>query len=159
MKFTTNGLWFAADCEKCLQTNKYPTHSDKVCGHSWQPHRLGKTCNYILFPSLYWHKGFYHNEFNKTFIQVQFFAAPLMGKDMRCLTHSFAGIDFINGNLDKSVFHKLTNNVFARWDANYPLSEFPPCTNFQDKEVDPVENHHIPQDKFNKVPLIQDLVH
>ncbi len=51
------------------------------------------------------------------------------------------------------------NNVFTRWDANYLLSEFPPCAKFQDKEVDPVENRHIPQDKFNKVPLIQDLVH
>jgi hypothetical protein len=82
-----------------------------------------------------------------------------MGKDMGCLTGSFAGKDFIDGNMDKSVFSGLTNNVFTRWDANYPLSEFSPCTKFQDKEVDPVENHHIPQDKFNTVPLIQDLVH
>jgi hypothetical protein len=37
-------------------------------------------------------------------------------------------------------FSELTNNVFTRWDANYPLSEFPPCAKFQDKEVDPVEN-------------------
>jgi hypothetical protein len=56
-------------------------------------------------------------------------------------------------------FSELTNGVFTRWDANYPLSEFPPCAKFQDKEVDPVENRHIPQDKFDKVPLIQDLVH
>jgi hypothetical protein len=32
------------------------------------------------------------------------FAAPLMGKDMGRLTHSFAGKDFIDGNLDKSFF-------------------------------------------------------
>jgi hypothetical protein len=32
------------------------------------------------------------------------FAAPLMGKDMGRLTRSFAGKDFIDGNLDKSVF-------------------------------------------------------
>jgi hypothetical protein len=91
------------------------------------------------------------------FIQAQLFAAPSMGKDMGCLTRSFAGKDFIDENLDKSVFSELTNNVFTRWDANYPLSEFPPCAKFQDKEVDPVENHHIPQDKFNQVPLIQDV--
>ncbi len=82
-----------------------------------------------------------------------------MGKDMGHLTRSFAGKDFINGNLDKSFFSELTNDVFTRWDESYPLLEFPPCAKFQDKEVDPVENHHIPQDKFNKVPLIQDLVH
>jgi hypothetical protein len=75
-----------------------------------------------MFPSLCWHKGFYHNKFNKTFIQVQLFAVPLMGKDMGRLTRSFAGKDFIDGNLDKSVFSELTNNVFTRWDAKYPLS-------------------------------------
>jgi hypothetical protein len=67
----------------------------------WQPHRLDKTGDYILFPSFYWHKGFYHNEFNQTIIQVQLFADPLMGKDMGRLACSFAGKDFINGNLDE----------------------------------------------------------
>jgi hypothetical protein len=82
-----------------------------------------------------------------------------MGKDMGHLTRSFAGKDFIDGNLDKSFFSELTNNVFTRWDESYSLLEFPPCAEFQDKEVDPVENRHIPQVKFNKVQLIQDLVH
>ncbi len=159
IEFTANGLWFAPDCEKCFRTNKYLTHGDKLCGHSWQPHRLDKTRDYILFPSLCWHKGFYHNEFNQTFIQAQLFAAPLMGKDMGCLTCSFAGKDFINGNLDKSFFLELIHDVFTRWDESYPLLEIPPCSEFQDKDVDPVENRQIPQDKFDKVPLIQELVH
>jgi hypothetical protein len=55
------------------------------------------------------------------FIQAQLFAAPSMGKDMGRLTRSFAGKYFIDGNLDKSVFSELTNNVFTRGDANYPL--------------------------------------
>jgi hypothetical protein len=158
IEFTANGLWFAPDCEKCFRTNKYLTHGDKLCGHSWQPHRLDKTGDCILFPSLCWHKGFYHDKCNHMFIQAQLFAAPLMGKDMGCLTRSFAGKDFINGNLGKSLFSELTNNVFTRWDESYPLLEFPPCSEFQDKDVDPVENCHIPQDKFDKVPLIQELV-
>ncbi len=82
-----------------------------------------------------------------------------MGEDMGRLTRSFAGKDFIDGNLDKSFFSELTNDVFTRWDESYPMLEFPLCTKFQDKEVDPVENRHIPRDKFNKVLLIQDLVH
>jgi hypothetical protein len=56
-------------------------------------------------------------------------------------------------------FSEHTTNVFTRWDESYPLSEFPPCPKFQDKEVNSVENHHTPQDKFKKVPLIQDIVH
>ncbi len=159
IEFTANGLWFAPDCKKCFRTNKYLTHGGKLCGHSWRPHRLDKTGDYILFPSLCWHKTFYHDEFNQTFIQAQLFATPSMGKDMGCLTCSFAGKDFINGNLDKSFFSELTHNVFTRWDESNPLLEFPPCSKFQDKDVDPVENCQILQDKFNKVPLIQELMH
>jgi hypothetical protein len=107
MVFTANGLWFAPDCEKCFRTNKYLTHGDKIFGHSWQPHRLDKTGDYILFLSLFWHKGFYHDKFNQTFIQAQLFAAPWMSKDMGRLTRSFAGKDFIDGNLDKSFFLNL----------------------------------------------------
>jgi hypothetical protein len=82
-----------------------------------------------------------------------------MGKDMGRLTRSFAGKDFINGNLDKSFFSELTHDVFTRWDESYPLLELTPCSKFQDKDVDPVENRQIPHDKFDKVPLIQELVH
>ncbi len=111
-----------------------------------------------MFLLLFWHKGFYHDEFNNTFIQAQLFAAPSMGKDIGHLTHSFAGQDFINGNLNKSIIAELTHNVITRWDESYPLLEFPPCSEFQDKDVDPVKNRQIPQEKFYKVPLIRELV-
>ncbi len=77
-----------------------------------------------------------------------------MGKDLGCLTCSFTGQDFINGNLDKSIIAELTHDVVTRWDESYPLLEFPPCSKFQDKDVDPVENRQIPQENFYKVPLI-----
>jgi hypothetical protein len=158
VEFTANGLWFAPDWKKCFRTNKYLNHGDKICGYTWRAHRLDKTGGYILFLLLFWHKGFYHDEFNNTFIQAQLFAAPSMGKDIGHLTHSFAGQDFINGNLNKSIIAELTHNVITRWDESYPLLEFPPCSEFQDKDVDPVKNRQIPQEKFYKVPLIRELV-
>jgi hypothetical protein len=79
IEFTAKGLWFAPQCLKWFQTNKYLHHGDKICGHTWQAHRLDKTGDYILSPSPCWHKGFYHDKFNKTVIQVQLFAAPSMG--------------------------------------------------------------------------------
>jgi hypothetical protein len=111
-------------------------------------HRLDKTGGYILFPLLCWHKGFYHDKFNKIFIQAQLFVAPLMGKDTGCLTYSIVGQDFIDGNLDKSIVAELPHDVATRWDESYPLLEFPPCSKFQDKDVDPIKNQQIPQEKF-----------
>jgi hypothetical protein len=81
-----------------------------------------------------------------------------MGKDIGCLTRSFACKGFIEGNLNKSIVAELTHDVVTRWDESYPLLEFPPCSKFQDKDNDHVENQQIPQEKFHKVPLIQELV-
>jgi hypothetical protein len=81
-----------------------------------------------------------------------------MGEDIGCLTRSFVGKDFIKGNLDKSIVAELTHDVVTRWDESYPLLEIPPCSKFQDKDVDPAKNRQIPQEKFYKVPLIQELV-
>ncbi len=148
IEFTANGLWFAPDCKKCFRTNKFLTHGDKLCGHTWQPHRHDKTGDYILLPLFCWHKGFYQDKFNKTFIQAQLFLAPLMGEDIGRLTRSFSGKDFIDGNLDKSLFAELTHDVLTRWYERYPLLEFPPCSKFQDKEVDSIENRQIPQENF-----------
>jgi hypothetical protein len=41
-----------------------------------------------------------------------------MGKDIGCLTRSFAGKDFIDGNLDKSIFAELTHDVLTSWDES-----------------------------------------
>jgi hypothetical protein len=71
-----------------------------------------------------------------------------MGNNIRRLTSSFAGKDFINGNLEKTIFAELTHNVIMRWDESYPLLEFPPCSKFHYKDVDPVENRQIPQKKL-----------
>jgi hypothetical protein len=146
IEFTANGLWFALQYQKSFWTNKYLHHSDKICGHIWQAHRLDKTGDYILFPSTCWHKGFYHNEFNKTVIQAQLFAAPSMGKDIARITRSFMGQDFIDGNLDKSIIAELTHDVITRWDESCPLLEFALCSKFQDLDVDPVEKWQIPKD-------------
>jgi hypothetical protein len=81
-----------------------------------------------------------------------------MGKDIARITCSFMDQDFIDGNLDKSIIAELTHNVITRWDESYPLLEFPPCSKFQEKDVDPVKNRQIPEDFFYKVPLIQELV-
>jgi hypothetical protein len=130
IEFTANGLWFSPQCQKCFRTNKYLNHGDKICGHTWQAHKLGKTGDYILFPSTCWHKGFYHNNFNKTVIQAQLFAAISMGKDIAHVNCSFMGQDFINGNLNKSSSTELTHNVITRWDQSYPLLEHAPCSKF-----------------------------
>jgi hypothetical protein len=95
VEFIADGLWFAPNCKDCFLTNKYLHHGHKICGHTWQAQRLDKTEIYILFPSTCWHTSFYQDEFNKTFIQAQLLATPLMEEDTAHTTCSFVGQDFI----------------------------------------------------------------
>jgi hypothetical protein len=106
----------------------------------------------------FWLKGFYQHEFQKTLIQEQLFSTSSMEQDTACIIHSFMGQDFIDGRLEQSSIVKLTHNVMTHWDESYPLSEFAPCSKFQDLDIDPQESRQTPKEKFDWVPLIQELV-
>jgi hypothetical protein len=66
--------------------------------------------------------------------------------------------DFIDGNIEKSSIAELTHNIVTWWDESYPLLEFAPCSKFQDLDIETVENHQTPKDKFCRVLLIQEIV-
>jgi hypothetical protein len=73
------------------------------------------------------------------------------------ITRSFASQDLIDGCLEKLSIAELTHNVMKRWDESYSLSEFSPCSKFQDLEFNPPENCQILKEKNDRVLLIQDL--
>jgi hypothetical protein len=80
-----------------------------------------------------------------------------MEENTVCITRFFLGQDLINSRLEKSSIAELTHNIMTRWDESYPLSEFAPCSKFKDLDIDSQENHKIPIEKFDWVPLIQEL--
>ncbi len=138
VEFVANGLWLTPDCKNCLLTNKYCHIGNKICAHTWQEQRLNKAGDHILFPLICWHKGSYEDDFKKTFIQApQLFSAPSSKEGTARITHSFVGQDFIDGCLERLSIVELTHNIMRRWDESYPLSEFAPCSKFQDLEINP----------------------
>jgi hypothetical protein len=112
--FTANGLWFAPDCKVSGQTNILPMLIRIVDTHGKQIDLIKQEATSCSHRFAGIRASTYHDKFNKTFIQAQLFAAPLMGKDIGCLTHSFTGKGFINGNFDKSIVAELTHNVITK---------------------------------------------
>jgi hypothetical protein len=136
-EFVANGLWFAPICKECFLTNKYHHIGDKICAHNWQEQGLDKTGDYILFPLICLHEGFYEDEFKKTFIQAQLFSGPLIEEGTVQIPRSFVGEDFIDGHQERSSIAELAHNIMTRRDEFHSLSEFAPCSKFQDLEINP----------------------
>ncbi len=44
---------------------------EKVCGHSWKNVRLNNTGDYIVFPLMCYHRGYYNESVKKVFITAQ----------------------------------------------------------------------------------------
>jgi hypothetical protein len=54
-----NGLLFAPTCTTCFNENKYLSTSEKKCAHQWNNECLISTGEYVLFPSVMFHHGYY----------------------------------------------------------------------------------------------------
>jgi hypothetical protein len=72
----SNGLWFAPMCIVCFLMNKYIGIGEKLCSHSWKEHWFNTNSEYILFPSVWFHWGYFNRRWRKVYIQAQLFAVP-----------------------------------------------------------------------------------
>ncbi len=155
MEFSANGLWFAPNCEKCFRTNKYLTHGDKFVDthgdHIDLTKQVTTSCSHHfagIRASTMTNSTKIKHSSKRNYLQLPRWAKTWDAWPALLQVNTSSMETWTN------LSSELTNNVFTRWDESYPLLEFPPCTKLQNKEVDPVENCHIPQDKFNEVPLI-----
>ncbi len=64
----SNGLWFAPTCTDCFLVNKYISIGEKICNHPWKEHQLNATGEYILFPSVCFHRGYFNRRWRKVYM-------------------------------------------------------------------------------------------
>jgi hypothetical protein len=160
-KNNSNGLWFAPMCKDCLLVNKYIGIGEKLGSYPWKEHWLNATGKYILFPSVWFHRGYFKRRWRKVYMQAQLFAVP---SGNQCMDQSTCSVsqgnktNWVTGKLDMSPISDLSQDLLNFWDKNYPASVFKPCKAFQGLNVNPSANQKIEKKDFQWLPLIQKLV-
>jgi hypothetical protein len=129
------------------------------CAHERKKVQINTVGQYVLFPSKWYHQGFYNDHSGIVFLTAQLFARPSISPDswtsLRSTTHS--NDQMIEGWLEGESISVLGSDILVNWDTTYSLEHFKPCKDFYG-EVDMECNRQLPSTKFDQVPLIKKLV-
>jgi hypothetical protein len=149
-----NGLIFGPSCVGDCFTKELECNHERIKVH------LNEVGEYVLFPSLWWHHGYYDIQSeDKVIYTAQLFATPCsyIGSTKRSLRNNSKMTSHVQGRIDPSVLNGLTQDLFLHWDTTYSSEKFPPASKFFGR-IDKEKNRHIRHDQIHKVPQIQQLV-
>jgi hypothetical protein len=147
-----NGIYFAPLCTS-LCFGKY-----SGCVHEQKKVQIDTVGQYVLFPSKWYHQGYYNDRSGMFFVTAQLFARPSISPDSsKSLRTMHSNDQMIESWLEGESISVLGSDILVNWDTTYSQQHFQPCKDFYG-EVDKECNHQIPSTKFDQVPLIKKLV-
>jgi hypothetical protein len=151
-KTDENGINFTPLCTPaCL--GKY-----SGCVHEQKKVQINTLGQYVLFPSKWYHQGYYNDRTGMVFVTAQLFARPSISPDSMISLRSIHSKDqMIEGWLGDEAVSVLGADILVNWDTTYSLRYFQPCKDFYGP-VDMEFNRQIPSTKFEQVPLIKKFV-
>jgi hypothetical protein len=126
-----------------------------ICNHEKKIVPINNVGQYVLFPSKWFHQGFYNSDSVKVFVQAQLIARHSISIEGGVSTRTKDEI--IEDPLTVESVMPLCNDILVNWDTTYSRKYFETCKEF-DGPIDHQSNCQIPATKFIKVPLIQKLV-
>jgi hypothetical protein len=138
---------------ECFSSSK-----EKGCDHPVNKVALDDVGYYVVFPSRWYHHGYYNIKSNKVFYTAQLFtmgsSSPEAWKNITCKVNR----NMIQGHVEESKLRELTQDLHDYWDTTYSVNMFPPSKEFEGEKIDVTKNRHIPRANFWSIQRIAELV-
>ncbi len=122
-----NGLLFAAECpskndspSKCFDTNL-----KKICFHNVRKVSLCQLGQYV-FPSRWWHKGYYTINSGLMYITAQLFYTTAICIDSSSGHTRTHNMSMKQGNVTMEQMIRVSDDLYNNWDSTYSNSRFSP---------------------------------
>jgi hypothetical protein len=139
--------------EKCFTSS-----NDKHCDHNATTIKLDEVGDYLVFPSRFYHRGYYKITSNKTYYTAQLFCKATESFKMWQNVTRKVNQDMIPGRIIELRLTTFTQDIRDNWDTTYSVNVLPPEKAFDGEKIDATKNRHIPSGMFLGVPLIAELV-
>ena len=155
-----NGLFFRPDCTSLCITKS--DNGDQPChkGHTNVVHAsLNSTGQYVFFPAMSFHRGYYNSQAEKIFITAQLFAvfkSPHISRHSRRIWNDSRFYQ-VQGVLPEKL-GLLRDDLLAYWDEHYPCSSYAPPERYKNTKIDTKSNRVIQKKDFTKMRHVQELV-
>jgi hypothetical protein len=129
--------------EKCFTSS-----SNKHFDHNVTTIKLDEVGDYLLFPSRFYHRGYYRITSNKTHYTAQLlFKATESFKARQNVTRK-VNQNMIPGRIIELRLTPLTQDIRNNWDTTYSVNVFPPANAFDGEKINASKNRHIPSGMF-----------
>ena len=155
-----NGLWFA---DKCPSKNESPnncfdTNLKKICLHKVRKVSLCQLGQYVIFPSRWWHRGYYTINSQKMYMTVQLFCTADMSMDSSSGHTRTHNAKMKQGKIAMEHMIGVSDDLYNNWDSTYSDLKFRPSKAFNGEAVDPCNNRHLREETFRNIPTLNGLI-
>jgi len=114
--------------------------------------------DYVVFPSRWYHRGYYNISSNMTYYTAQLFCKISDKPEAwQNVTRKVNHIT-VQGCVQESWLALLTQDICHNWDTTYSVNKFQPAKAFDGDKIDATKNRHILRAMFQGVPWIAELV-
>jgi hypothetical protein len=119
------------------------SRKEKKYDHPVNKVALDNVGEYVVFPSRWYHRGYYNIESNKVFYTAQLFAMGSSKPEAWQNITLKINTDMIQGHVAESQLRELTEDLRDNRDTTYSVNLFPPSKEFEGKKIDVTKNRHI----------------
>jgi hypothetical protein len=153
-----NGIMLAPMCKGDGDGKCFTSSNNKQCDHNVTTVELDEVRDYFVFPSRFYHRGYYKIASNKTYYTAQLFCKVSENRDAWPNVTRKANQNIIQGCVKESRLTQLTQDIRNNWDTMYSVNVFLPAKAFDGDKIDATKNRHISSVMFQGASLIAELV-
>ena len=155
-----NGLWFAPMCPSTNDTPSkcFNTSLVKKCLHMIRKVSLCQLGQYVIFPSRWWHRGYYTINSGLMYVTAQLFCTAAMSMDSSSRHTRTQNAELKQGKLGMKKMMGLSDDLYNNWDSKYSNLKFRPSKAFNGEAIDPCNNRHLRENTFRNIKELNVLV-
>jgi hypothetical protein len=147
-----NGIILAPNCKADNDIICFNSRNMKICQHEVENFALDTFGKYVMFPSRFFHRGYYKIMSNMTYYTAQLFCTLVRSnrESMQNVTRKFNTTIEAGriGDLSLKELRELTEDIRNNWESTYSVDKFSPAKEFGGEKIDAKKNRHIRRGMF-----------
>ena len=126
-------------CKNNIDTKCFTSTNKKICEHKVNAIKLDTLGDFVVFPSRFYHRGYYRIASNMTYYTAQLFCKNADNQNTWQNVTRTVNKNIIQGRLQESWLTQLTQDICINWGTTYSVNVFPPAKAFDGEEIDPTK--------------------
>ena len=131
-----NGIMFAPMCKADFDSKCFTSSNEKICEHNVNAVKLDMVGDFLVFPSRFFHRGYYTIASNMTYYTSQLFCKISDNPEAWQNVTRKVNQSTMQGRVEESWLAQLMQDICNNWDRTFSVNAFPPAKVFDGDKID-----------------------